>query len=184
MTSEWLNFLTNRNSQQSSNFDFVTTMVNEETLTLPMRFGWVGLGAMGYPMAGQLCRKLPRTSTLWVYDIDPALTARFLEEEAQSAENGAQGAQVHIGRSSREIAEESVSSNRSAFLSCIDSLPRAGVYYNNRPWRYDGYLNYYTDLTSFLIRYSCSSCLSGWGDRSVIGNWYFWKAFCRLVGAQ
>ena len=76
---------------------------------------------------------------LWVYDIDPALTARFLEEEAQSAENDAQGAQVHIGRSSREIAEESVSSNRSAFLSCINSLPRAGVHYNSRPRRYDGY---------------------------------------------
>lgn len=50
-------------------------MVNEETLTPPMRFGWVGLGAMGYPMAGQLRRKLPRTSTLWIYDIDFALTS-------------------------------------------------------------------------------------------------------------
>lgn len=87
---------------------------------------------MGYPMASQLRRKLPRTSTLWVYDIDPALTARFLEEEVQFAENDVQGAQVLIGRNSREIAEESVSSNRSAFFSCIDSLPWAGLHYNNR----------------------------------------------------
>lgn len=92
-------------------------MVNEETLTPPMRFGWVGLGAMGYPMAGQLRRKLPRTSTLWIYDIDFALTTRFLEEEARFTENGTHGAQVCIGRNSREIAEESVS------LCCLAYIP-------------------------------------------------------------
>jgi len=91
-------------------------MDSGETLTLPMRFGWVGLGAMGYPMAAQLRRKLPRTSTLWVYDIDLESTARFLEEEARFAENDVQGAQVYIGRSSREISEESVSSNVQPFF--------------------------------------------------------------------
>jgi 3-hydroxyisobutyrate dehydrogenase len=86
-----------------------TTMTSAETPTLPTRFGWVGLGAMGYPMVGRLRRKLPSTSTLWIYDIDIASTARFLEEETQfDSNNDVQGAQVRIGNSSRMIAEESV----------------------------------------------------------------------------
>lgn len=80
------------------------------TVTLPTRFGWVGLGAMGYPMAGRLRRKLPETSTLWIYDIDAASMARFsAEEEQMDAERGVRGAQVRIGKSSREVAEQSVS---------------------------------------------------------------------------
>lgn len=86
-------------------------MANEkEVPALPTNFGWVGLGAMGYPMAGQLRRKLPKTCTLWVYDIDDSATTRFLEEETKfDANRGSLGVRVEIVSNSREIAEKSVS---------------------------------------------------------------------------
>lgn len=84
-------------------------MMDNETPTLPANFGWVGLGAMGYPMAEQLRRKLPNTSKLRVYDIDEAATTRFLEQETKfDVERGLQGAQVEVGNNSRDIAEKSV----------------------------------------------------------------------------
>lgn len=59
-------------------------------------------------MAGQLRRKLPSTTTLWIYDVDTTSTSRFLEEETRlDAKSNVQGAQVRIGSSSREVAEES-----------------------------------------------------------------------------
>ncbi len=82
----------------------------EEVPVLPTNFGWVGLGAMGYPMVGQLRRKLPKTCVLRVFDIDSETTTRFLEEETKfDAFRGFLGARVEIVNSSREIAEKSVS---------------------------------------------------------------------------
>jgi 3-hydroxyisobutyrate dehydrogenase len=85
-------------------------MTSAEIPVIPTRFGWVGLGSMGFPMARCLRRKLPKTSTLWVYDIDVASTKRFLDQETQfdAESNGQQGAEIRIGSCSREIAEESV----------------------------------------------------------------------------
>ncbi|KXN90821.1 putative 3-hydroxyisobutyrate dehydrogenase, mitochondrial [Leucoagaricus sp. SymC.cos] len=75
---------------------------------LPASFGWVGLGAMGYPMAQQLRRKIPKTSILWVYDIDTAAATRFLEEETQfDSKSRIQLAEVYVGSCSRDIAEKS-----------------------------------------------------------------------------
>ncbi|KAF9448211.1 hypothetical protein P691DRAFT_775588 [Macrolepiota fuliginosa MF-IS2] len=83
-------------------------MANNQSPKLPTNFGWVGLGAMGYPMAGQLRRKLPMTSMLWVYDIDDGAIRRFFEQEAKfDAERGFQGAQVGLGESSCDVAEKS-----------------------------------------------------------------------------
>ncbi|KAH0830968.1 hypothetical protein AYO21_06496 [Fonsecaea monophora] len=42
--------------------------------------GFIGLGAMGYHMAGHLRRKMPSEDTLYVTDVNKAATRRFLEE--------------------------------------------------------------------------------------------------------
>lgn len=88
-------------------------MASEELPPFPTRFGWVGLGAMGFPMAEQLRRKIPNTCVLWVYDLNHAATTKFLEQEVKfDAERGHQGAQVGIGSCSRDIAEKSVGISR------------------------------------------------------------------------
>ncbi|PNS18788.1 hypothetical protein CAC42_5327 [Sphaceloma murrayae] len=43
-------------------------------------YGFVGLGRMGYPMAGNLRAKLPSSDTLIVHDINAEATARFKSE--------------------------------------------------------------------------------------------------------
>ncbi|KIJ38393.1 hypothetical protein M422DRAFT_231325 [Sphaerobolus stellatus SS14] len=45
---------------------------------LPGRFGFIGLGAMGFPMAVQLCRKLPSTTSVAVFDINKAAIENFV----------------------------------------------------------------------------------------------------------
>ncbi|KAJ4483469.1 6-phosphogluconate dehydrogenase [Lentinula aciculospora] len=45
----------------------------------PQRFGWVGLGAMGFPMASQLVQKLPPSCKLLIYDIDTAVLQKFVD---------------------------------------------------------------------------------------------------------
>jgi 3-hydroxyisobutyrate dehydrogenase len=84
-------------------------MTSEGFPSFPTHFGWVGLGAMGFPMAEQLRRKLPHTCILWVYDIDLAATEKFVKQEIQyDAGGGFQGARVNIATSSRDVAEKSV----------------------------------------------------------------------------
>ncbi|KAJ8472898.1 hypothetical protein ONZ45_g16496 [Pleurotus djamor] len=48
--------------------------------TLPTRYGWIGLGAMGYPMALNLRKSLPADHSLVVNDVNLAVVERFLEE--------------------------------------------------------------------------------------------------------
>src|SRR5436190_2077546 len=47
-----------------------------------MRYGFVGLGQMGYPMALNLLRKTSPQSTLTVYDVNPLSLSRFANEAA------------------------------------------------------------------------------------------------------
>ncbi|EKM74942.1 hypothetical protein AGABI1DRAFT_116631 [Agaricus bisporus var. burnettii JB137-S8] len=83
-------------------------MTSEELSSLPTDFGWVGLGAMGFPMAEQLRRKIPRTCTLWVYDIDLVATEKFVKQELQyDIGRDRQGARVKIATSSREVVDKS-----------------------------------------------------------------------------
>ncbi|KAG5735498.1 hypothetical protein E4T56_gene11142 [Termitomyces sp. T112] len=67
---------------------------------MPRNFGWIGLGAMGYPMAAQLRRKLPASSQLFIFDIDDSVLNRFTQE--MSGEWS-----VSVLRSAKEISEQS-----------------------------------------------------------------------------
>lgn len=48
--------------------------------SLPKSFGFVGLGAMGYPMAVQLRRKLPSSTPLTIFDLNKNALNRFYDE--------------------------------------------------------------------------------------------------------
>jgi hypothetical protein len=64
----------------------------------PNRFGWVGLGAMGFPMATQLLKNT--SANLVVFDVDQSLLERFAR--------AAPGGRVKIASNSRQVADESV----------------------------------------------------------------------------
>ncbi|KAJ3800077.1 NAD binding domain of 6-phosphogluconate dehydrogenase-domain-containing protein [Lentinula aff. detonsa] len=49
---------------------------------LPRRFGWVGIGAMGFPMASQLLQKLPSSHQLFIYDVDTVVLQKFIQTNA------------------------------------------------------------------------------------------------------
>ncbi|KAF8510202.1 3-hydroxyisobutyrate dehydrogenase [Hysterangium stoloniferum] len=66
--------------------------------SLPKRFGFVGLGAMGHPMCLQLRRKLPNTTSLAVFDIDKGAIERFVRV---AEEFGA----TYVATSAKEVAE-------------------------------------------------------------------------------
>ncbi|KAJ7084362.1 NAD binding domain of 6-phosphogluconate dehydrogenase-domain-containing protein [Mycena belliarum] len=62
----------------------------------PKRFGWVGLGAMGWPMATQLLEN--SSSNLVIFDVESSLLQRFVRE--------APTGRVEIASSARQVAEE------------------------------------------------------------------------------
>lgn len=65
--------------------------------------GFIGLGAMGFPMAKNLATKLPASTQLHVFDIvDDAM--KRLSDDA--------GDRVSACHSAREVAEKSVSAER------------------------------------------------------------------------
>lgn len=88
----------------------------------PQSFGFVGLGAMGYPMAMQLRRKLPQTTPLSIFDLDKAALERFSQDCEGLGE-------IHIAESSRDVAERAVS-RRTRFLVFITQTSQ-GMYYHN-----------------------------------------------------
>ncbi|TFK66543.1 hypothetical protein BDN72DRAFT_844225 [Pluteus cervinus] len=65
----------------------------------PSSFGWVGLGAMGYPMATQLRKKIPLTTPLFIYDINTNALHQFASDLP--------GFDIRIVGSSKEVAEQS-----------------------------------------------------------------------------
>ncbi|KAH0840925.1 3-hydroxyisobutyrate dehydrogenase [Fonsecaea pedrosoi] len=67
---------------------------------LPANIGFIGLGNMGFPMFSNLVSKLPATSTVHFYDVNPRSIEMGLNESGAVAKLDACG-------SSREVAEKS-----------------------------------------------------------------------------
>lgn len=85
-------------SLQSKNpcHDNMTEMAEEL-----QRIGFIGLGAMGYPMVQNLVKKLPVSSKIYVFDvIDSALKRIDSESDGK----------VAICQSAKEVATHAVSS--------------------------------------------------------------------------
>ncbi|KAF8070028.1 3-hydroxyisobutyrate dehydrogenase [Lyophyllum atratum] len=70
------------------------------SLAIPKSFGWIGLGAMGYPMAVQLRRKMPATSELHIFDVNEAVLHQFVQEMGDYGP-------VDVALNAREAAEKS-----------------------------------------------------------------------------
>lgn len=75
-----------------------------EQAVFPKAFGWIGLGAMGFPMALQLHKHVPAESALYIYDIDRGAMERF----AEKAKENSAAANVFMMNTAREVAENSV----------------------------------------------------------------------------
>ncbi|KAF8829279.1 hypothetical protein HHX47_DHR3000941 [Lentinula edodes] len=78
--------------------------MSKPTNVFPQRFGWVGLGAMGFPMASQLLQKLPPSCEIFVYDIDSVVLRKFIQANADHPA-------ITMVSSPKEAAEYSVSSH-------------------------------------------------------------------------
>jgi len=86
-------------------------MASAETTSheLPRRFGWVGLGQMGYPMVTNLRRKLPKDRSLVIYDLDRSTCERFMKDWMDDTELGQGGVgELSIVGNAKEVAENSV----------------------------------------------------------------------------
>src|SRR5271156_982272 len=71
----------------------------------PMRYGFVGLGQMGHPMALNLLRKTTPGSTFTIYDVNPLSLSRFVNE----ASTLGNVPKVHVAHNPRDVASRSVS---------------------------------------------------------------------------
>ncbi|EPS43325.1 hypothetical protein H072_2689 [Dactylellina haptotyla CBS 200.50] len=69
------------------------------------KWGFIGLGQMGYPMAKNLRAKIPDTDSLIVYDINEPATSRFVEET--NSLTGSGGASVIVAQSLQDVAHVS-----------------------------------------------------------------------------
>lgn len=64
--------------------------------------GFIGLGAMGRPMAGHLANKLPAQTRIYVYDVVGSVVDEICREFP---------GKVLKGTSAKDVAEKSVSGN-------------------------------------------------------------------------
>lgn len=64
---------------------------------LQSTYGFIGLGQMGYPMAKNLRTKIPSSDTMFIHDVNPAVTESFAKEIGN----------VTIAKNVREVAENS-----------------------------------------------------------------------------
>lgn len=62
--------------------------------------GFIGLGAMGRPMATHLANKLPDSTRIYVFDVAKSVVDEFAKEHPNK---------VFIGESAKDIADKSVS---------------------------------------------------------------------------
>lgn len=74
----------------------------------PLKLGFVGLGAMGLPMASNLISKAPKGSVLFIYDI----SEKSVKQLANKYNNS-----VEICKSAREVAQSAVSDNCNSHLA-------------------------------------------------------------------
>ncbi|KAK0361363.1 hypothetical protein LTR91_001930 [Friedmanniomyces endolithicus] len=65
---------------------------------LPKNIGWIGLGAMGYPIATNLLKKMSPDTQFHVYDVVQASVDKFVEDGA---------GRVHACMSSKEVTDKS-----------------------------------------------------------------------------
>ncbi|KAK4554005.1 hypothetical protein LTR86_008846 [Recurvomyces mirabilis] len=65
---------------------------------LPRTIGWIGLGAMGFPMAANLVKKLSNDTHFFVYDVVQEFVDRSVKEG---------GERVHACTSAKEVADKS-----------------------------------------------------------------------------
>lgn len=73
-------------------------------------WGFIGLGAMGYPMAKNLRAKIPPSDLLTVYDVNTSATKQFAEElgiVASNTDAPGKGTGIHLANDPREVAEKS-----------------------------------------------------------------------------
>ncbi|EOD46638.1 3-hydroxyisobutyrate dehydrogenase [Neofusicoccum parvum] len=80
-------------------------------------FGFVGLGAMGYPMASHIRRKIPATTPFYVFDLNTAFCEQF------AAEFSSHGP-VHVAKSARDVAEHA-----STIVSIVTASPHVRSVY-------------------------------------------------------
>ena len=66
-------------------------------MSLPISYGFIGIGAMGFFMATNLYQKIPSSSPMYVFDINPDLLAKF---KSRAPPN------VHICSSSMEVTQK------------------------------------------------------------------------------
>ncbi|KAI9053699.1 hypothetical protein LZ554_002652 [Drepanopeziza brunnea f. sp. 'monogermtubi'] len=92
--------------------------------TGPITYGFIGLGAMGYPMALNIRQKSSPDSPLYIFDVYRPSCEKFL---AETKSHGP----VHIAKSAREVADAAdvlisiipaASHVRSAYLSEVDGI--------------------------------------------------------------
>ncbi|KAF3913045.1 hypothetical protein ABW21_db0206149 [Orbilia brochopaga] len=73
--------------------------------TAQAKWGFVGLGQMGYPMAKNLRAKVPQADSLIIYDINESATSQFMKEIGDSAH--AAGASVTVAKNLQDVARNS-----------------------------------------------------------------------------
>ncbi|KAJ7072353.1 NAD binding domain of 6-phosphogluconate dehydrogenase-domain-containing protein [Mycena amicta] len=71
-------------------------MLDVQFSVVPHDFGWIGLGAMGWPMAKQLLAK-NTAATLTVYDVDQSVLEKFAREEPE---------RIKIASSAKQVADK------------------------------------------------------------------------------
>lgn len=94
-------------------------------VVLPKRIGWVGLGAMGWPMANQLLKS--SSANLVIFDVDEPLLHRFSGE--------APDGRVQIVACARQVADESVRMPDSECAPRLISNWTSGLYLHHCPGR-------------------------------------------------
>lgn len=112
----------------------------------PAKLGWVGLGAMGFPMADNLLRRIPTLDTLYIYDVDQRAIDHFM---VKSARESAREDRVVVAKSAREVSEKSV---RSTYCVQILFMFEIGFYYHNCSGRFVGQSQ---QTINVLMEYIC-----------------------------
>ena len=67
---------------------------------LPKTIGWIGLGAMGFPMALNLVKKMDNGTHFFVYDVVQGFVDRFVKEGGEE--------RVHACTGAKKVADKSV----------------------------------------------------------------------------
>jgi len=149
----------------------------------PKTFGWIGLGAMGFPMAINLQKKSLNHSRMIVYDVDEGAMDRFIEATVNT-ENA-----VSKAASSKEVAEKSVSWSLSHQFKLYQMefswYCHLGLCHNHSPRRSD-FGNIYSEIfRTFLTwlgnRRSCKGCIPITWERNTGCRRYLWEIIHWLV---